>query len=241
MSQLWPDALAALGAEHPGAGAALLVVARVSRPPMSVSAAESTLSSADIVRVQLLRREEDRSRSRLGLAIARSVIGAWTNTEPSALSLLRSTTGKPSIAGAHAFSIAHAGDRVVVAFTGEGHVGVDVERVQPGLDLDGIAARCWHTSEMAVWDRVVDAERLHWFYRHWTAKEAVVKALGLGVDDMPAIACDSWSPAEATRVCALPRETSAIGWSLVLFQGDAEYPMALASDRPVVSVRVVDV
>jgi len=63
----------------------------------------------------------------------------------------------------------------VVSFAGE--VGIDIERMRCDRDLYGIAARAFGPLECAE----VAAEGCPRFYAIWTLREAVAKALGLGL------------------------------------------------------------
>lgn len=223
--------LQALVEQRLRAGVPLVVRMRVSRPPVSAQAAELLLPPSDLHRIHRLRREEDRSRSRLALVIVRMAIGAWRGVSPDLLHIERSPSGKPSIAGAPAFSITHADDCVAVAFAATGHIGVDVEPVRDDLDLDSIAERCWHVSEYDTWRRVSPEKRPAWFARHWTAKESIVKALGLGVDSMAVIACDSWTTTGSKhRVLELGGYADPSSWSLLL-AADGDFRMAVATDQ----------
>ena len=66
--------------------------------------------------------------------------------------------------------------------TATSRVGVDVEEVRPRRRLDALAARVLNDEEHAAWLRLDDAdEQLRSFLRVWTAKEAYLKALGIGI------------------------------------------------------------
>ncbi|WCN78811.1 4'-phosphopantetheinyl transferase family protein [Micromonospora sp. LH3U1] len=81
-----------------------------------------------------------------------------------------------------AVSVSRTAGLVVVAARRAGAVGVDVERIRP---LPALAlARRWFPPAESAWlaDRP-EAGRAVDFLRLWTAKEAVGKALGLGLRD----------------------------------------------------------
>ncbi|MCW3844320.1 4'-phosphopantetheinyl transferase superfamily protein [Micromonospora yasonensis] len=79
-------------------------------------------------------------------------------------------------------SVSHADGLVVVAARPGGPVGVDVERRRP-LPAVGLADR-WYDPSEAAWLRARGgAGRDLDFLRLWTAKEAVGKALGVGLRD----------------------------------------------------------
>ncbi|MEU4774558.1 4'-phosphopantetheinyl transferase superfamily protein [Micromonospora sp. NPDC023644] len=79
-------------------------------------------------------------------------------------------------------SVSRAGPVVVVAARAGGPVGVDVERCRP-LPASALARR-WYAPAEADWlaGRPADGQATD-FLRLWTAKEAVGKALGVGLRD----------------------------------------------------------
>jgi 4'-phosphopantetheinyl transferase len=81
--------------------------------------------------------------------------------------------GKPVLPGGPGFSLTHAGDLVGVAVHPAGPVGLDVEEVRELTDLAAMAAHACSPRE-TVPD--VDA-----FFTLWTRKEALLKAVGIGL------------------------------------------------------------
>jgi 4'-phosphopantetheinyl transferase len=84
------------------------------------------------------------------------------------------------------FSVTHGGDLLVLAFAGSAPVGVDVE---PIGELDDVGAELLHFTLTATERRrlleVPAPQRKRIFLRHWTGKEAILKALGTGLDVEP--------------------------------------------------------
>jgi len=78
------------------------------------------------------------------------------------------------------FSITHSGAMVWTAFCRGASVGIDVEQVRPLPDIFELAAQL-HPLECAAVRARPDAERAAAFYRCWTRKESVLKALGMGL------------------------------------------------------------
>jgi 4'-phosphopantetheinyl transferase len=94
--------------------------------------------------------------------------------------------GRPSLAldavrsAPPSFSLSHSGDVAVVAVADE-PIGADVERVRPRRYLDAVARRVLRDDEFARWAALPETDRVVAFLRVWTAKEAYVKLLGVGI------------------------------------------------------------
>lgn len=115
--------------------------------------------------------EDQRSAARdLLLELAGTLVGG-------APVLRYESSGRPYVDGL-AVSISHSRELVAVAAARTGPVGVDVEDVYP-REVAGLADR-WFTPEELAWMTTQDDE-LSAFLHLWTAKEAVGKALGLGL------------------------------------------------------------
>ncbi|MFD9941927.1 4'-phosphopantetheinyl transferase family protein [Nonomuraea sp. NPDC059023] len=76
------------------------------------------------------------------------------------------------------FNLSHSGEWALIAVAPEGRrVGVDVERISSDADILELAARMYQPEEV---ERVRAAGAPE-FFRLWTAKEAYIKATGVGL------------------------------------------------------------
>ncbi len=92
--------------------------------------------------------------------------------------------GKPAVVGDPlSFNVTHSGELALIAVGAAGHdVGIDAEEVQPrALAVEKLAARTLNTRELARWRRVPQADQLIAYLQMWTAKEAYLKAIGIGI------------------------------------------------------------
>lgn len=96
--------------------------------------------------------------------------------------------GKPRVRGPLpvAFNLSHSGTAVAVAVA-EQAVGVDIECHRPLDDAPAIAATVFHPRELKWLHAQADFAAA--FYRLWTLKEAVLKAMGQGFFQAPASLC----------------------------------------------------
>ena len=95
------------------------------------------------------------------------------------------THGRPTVLGEDhlSFSLSHSGSFAVIGVADDDtRVGVDVEEIRSRPRLAALAARVLNDDEHAEWVALDDAdEQLRSFLRSWTAKEAYLKALGIGI------------------------------------------------------------
>jgi phosphopantetheinyl transferase len=138
-------------------------------------------------------------------ATRRLILAGYLGIEPLEVQTCNSSSGKPEIAepspGLH-FSASHSSDRGVVAVTRRFPIGVDVERVRK-IETRALAARILSAHERVEFEHTNPDDRDAGIFSAWTAKEAVVKGIGVGLDldDLPQInfqfsrAPAVWAPA----------------------------------------------
>lgn len=108
----------------------------------------------------------------------RYLLGQACGEMPQALRIVRAEHGKPRLADAGKpvfFSLSHTHSCIAIALSAGGELGVDIERLDPALDVQALQDLVLHPDERA---QQVDTPH---FFRLWTLKEAYAKALGLGV------------------------------------------------------------
>jgi 4'-phosphopantetheinyl transferase len=146
------------------------------------------LSEVELTRAAGFFRDQDRRRFVTGCWLLRNVVAAQLATTPEAVEIDRRCTkcgkphGKTRIDGEAAtldVSISHSGDRVAVALSSAGPVGVDVEEVKP--DPGGVPQLALAPTELASLQQLSEREQEAAFIRMWVRKEAVLKATGHGL------------------------------------------------------------
>jgi len=133
--------------------------------------------------------------------------------------LAKGTYGKLFLPGSPVgFNLSHSGDLVVLA-TGEGNVGVDIEKYFPRhLNL----AKKVYTPEEIKWMEEDPEER---FFRLWSMKESVMKALGRGLSLAP----ESFSVLPAIEGTPVSVDGKLLYLQEVPVEG---YALAICSDSP---------
>jgi 4'-phosphopantetheinyl transferase len=125
-------------------------------------------------------RWEDAHLSLMGKLLLKQGLDEIGNGQFSLNDVKYSEFGKPFIDGCFDFSISHSERRVVCLFSSkiENQVGVDIEYIKT-IDLEDYAS-VFNKSE---WLTIKQSEHsLREFYSCWTKKEAIVKAIGCGLN-----------------------------------------------------------
>ena len=92
-----------------------------------------------------------------------------------------SFSGQPFIAEHPIFgSISYSNYSISVGFSTYGAIGVDIEKHRQ-RKIDRLVRYCFHVDEIDYFDTLSERQRVLWFYRQWTIKEATAKANGKGI------------------------------------------------------------
>ena len=116
-------------------------------------------------------------------AALRLLLGRYLMTAPDAIAIVADTYGRPMLAartGDLEFNLSHSGDAVLVGVSLH-PLGVDIELIRDVPDFLEIAKRHFAPSEIEELLRLAPEQWCESFYVTWTRKEALVKALGLGL------------------------------------------------------------
>lgn len=168
-------------------------------------------------------------------AALRSILGGYLKIAPADLHFETGRMGKPRLASRFTkdpleFNLSHSHELALIAVTIESEIGVDVERVRGDFAFAEIAARYFTAREVIELRALPQAMQQRAFYQCWTAKEALLKARGVGLSgelDEVAVFLDSDDLVQVN--CAL------LEWSLRALDPGEGYVGALAlegEDRP---------
>lgn len=112
----------------------------------------------------------------------RRTLATYRGCDPESLVLEIGAHGKPALAGGEfAFNLSHSGSRAALALARGVEVGVDIEAPTRPRPHVALARRYFCAAEAEAIAAAGDDEREARFLRLWTAKEAVLKALGRGL------------------------------------------------------------
>jgi 4'-phosphopantetheinyl transferase len=131
--------------------------------------------------------QQDQFRFVLAHGGLRAVLGRYLGVGPDAVELDRSEAGKPFVRkerqdqSAITFNMSHAHGRALIAVTKGREVGVDLERIRSDIQVVKLSKRYFAPSEQASIMELAQEQRAPRFFRYWVAKEAVLKAQGIGL------------------------------------------------------------
>jgi len=188
------------------------------------------LDDGEKARARRLHRHADRVRMVSTRAALRQLLGARLQREPASLCFESGPNRKPRLKQQHAlaFNVSHSGSYALIAVGASpdiASVGVDIERHDPGIELDALAEYAFTPAERASLD--TRSDRAPAFFDRWVAKEAVLKAVGVGIGEhLQQVSVhqyadgrlqvehemDAWLPLCGYRLDAPQNYSAAIAW-----------------------------
>lgn len=166
------------------------------------------LSPAEDARARSYHFDRDREQFVAARRFLRYVLGQHLRRAPQLVDLCEAPGLKPTVEpaskrnGLH-FSLSRCKDDVLIGVTRHREIGVDIESIRSLSDIDGLARSVFAPADLRTWNDSPADERLSLFFEAWTRKEALGKAMGIGIGGSPnsihvslaPIPEDRWSPA----------------------------------------------
>jgi 4'-phosphopantetheinyl transferase len=127
------------------------------------------------------------------------------------------------------FNISHSHGTALYVVSRGREIGVDLELIRDGLEIEQIAERFFSRSEIAAFYAVPALLRKRAFFLCWTRKEAYIKARGEGLS-LPLDQFEvSLVPGKPAALLSAQRDSNeAFRWSLQDLFPAADYAAALA-------------
>jgi 4'-phosphopantetheinyl transferase len=155
--------------------------------PSFVKQCRSWLSEDECGRAARFIRQQDHVRFVLAHGGLRVVLARYLGIGPDVVEMYRSEVGKPSLTReslgqpAVTFNMSHAHGRALIAVSKGQEIGVDLERIRSDVEVAKLSERFFAPSEHATIMQSTQEQRAVRFFRYWVAKEAVLKAQGVGL------------------------------------------------------------
>lgn len=205
------------------------------RPEKEVGALGGLLTADELLRAGEVKSEEGRHRAVVTRAAVRSLLAEYLETPPDQIAFATGPHGKPKLAQPHEplrFNLSHSGGLALIAVANGTEVGADIEQIRDRRDIPGLARRVFSEAE-----REAAADSTRAFYRHWTAKEAYVKAIGHGLASLKSFEVLLDAPGGARIVHVGGDVTMAARFTLRTLDEPAEsYVGAVVAEHPSATV-----
>ena len=145
-----------------------------------------TLCPEERARAARFRFARDRDHFIAGRGVLRNILAGYLRREPARLHFSYGQFGKPALAsncGADdlRFNLSHSDGLGLFAFARLREVGVDVERVDPCIEVDQLVERFFSPHEIHNLHTLPRDAQLEAFFLCWTRTEAYLKACGEGL------------------------------------------------------------
>ncbi|PWC53914.1 4'-phosphopantetheinyl transferase superfamily protein [Azospirillum sp. TSO22-1] len=198
-------------------------------PPGPEDEGLGLLDQSETARWHRFHRAETRRLFAAAHALLRTALSRYAAVDPRDWRFAAEEHGRPYLTGPEtglSFNLTHADGLAACAVARGLPVGIDAERMDRRLDLDGIARVAFAESERAQVTAAPTERQNAVFFGVWTLKEAYIKARGLGL----ALPLKSFSvTVEPPSITPSPDDPQA--WGATLARPTAEHLLALAVPR----------
>lgn len=177
VSEPFEEAISGLPA--PAAGIELWWATLDARPGR-LDACAACLSDVERARAARFGNRSLQVRYIIGRGTLRAVLGASLGIAPADVEIVRGARGRPRLRGETRldFNLTHTSGVAVIGIAHGMRIGVDIERADRNVNVNGIARKFMTADERAALAPLdADARRLR-LLRLWTCKEAMSKATG---------------------------------------------------------------
>lgn len=208
---------------------------RVNAAAASPARWEDFLSQDERRRANAMADRAARRQYLAGRMALRVILAHYTGRPPADLEITIGPHQKPELAATPGgpvwpFSLAHTRGMILIAVSGGGPIGVDVELRRRRLhNFEGLIRRILTPAECAQVQSCPPARRRERLLHYWTAKEACLKAIGTGLARAPkTLQINFLNKAEAA-CCSGP---GADVWRLSYFSPAPGFLAAIAGRTP---------
>jgi 4'-phosphopantetheinyl transferase len=169
-------------------------------------------------------------------AALRMAIGTRLATDPARIRFGYSATGKPRVESPGGlmleFNVAHTRSLGLIALRDGAAVGVDLEDRDPALDHVEAVYDVLSEGERGICETLSPVERSDFLLHAWVAREAFVKAWGVGLGGIDLQVFPGW-PAhladEPRRLSLPPAVDCEVGWWIRALQLGSDYISAVVT------------
>lgn len=143
---------------------------------------EEILSDDECDRANRYVFERDRRSYMIRRAILRMILGHYLDLRPEQITFRHNRYGKPMLGTQDIFfSLSQSSGCAIYSFAQARQVGVDIERIRAVPDMEQIAKRSFSKAEYESYSSQTKNAKQELFFKYWSRKEALIKAVGRGI------------------------------------------------------------
>lgn len=156
-------------------------------PPDCVELCRDWLSDDERARADRFVFERHRVRHTVAHGVLRRLLSLYCDATPDSLQFAATQAGKPALqpdgrgAPAIAFNLTHSETRGALGVSSDRPLGIDLEQLRTHIEALSISSNYFFGSERQAIESAPSTLRDETFFRYWVAKEAVLKAEGIGL------------------------------------------------------------
>jgi phosphopantetheinyl transferase len=168
---------------RPQLSEALLINVPLLATPDEIRHFESTLSRDELARSNRFVFPELRTRFIKCRGALRAILGGLCKCPASDIQFRYEQWGKPQLQSQNSllhFNVSHSADQALIAIANS-TIGVDLELPTRKVNYSAIASQVLSNIEKTAWDELPVRERETTIMQLWVCKEALLKAMGLGI------------------------------------------------------------
>lgn len=142
------------------------------------------LSSKELIQVSQYRTKILQNYYIISHALLRYILSHYVKLSPKQLQFTTDKYGKPFLNGDYniKFNMSHSHNMVAYIITCNNiNVGIDIELHDPQLDIQALINLVLNHREIITFNNLRLKQQFNTFYHLWTQKEALVKAIGVGL------------------------------------------------------------
>jgi len=160
--------------------------ANLDQPDSAIRSLGRLLSLEETKRAERFHFEKHRNRFIVCHGLLRVLLSQYTGIEPACLQILNGQKGKPALSKMHndkdiRFNLSYSKNVSLIAITRAREIGVDIEYNSRSSDCEQIIGNFFSEKEKQFFYTQTEKSKTDTFFKLWTKKEALVKALGVGL------------------------------------------------------------
>jgi 4'-phosphopantetheinyl transferase len=199
----------------------------------AIAAAVSVLSDEERAKYHRFRFARDARDYAAAHALLRATLSRESDRAPADWRFDKTTNGKPFLIGHGAdgvrFSLSHASGMVASVVNAHADVGVDIECIDCDVEVVNIAGRFFAPAEVAQLTSLTANQQRDRFFDLWTLKEALSKALGVGMGQ--SLASHAFTVGNDSEIGLDAADTEVNLWQFGLISPRPRYRLAVAVRR----------